>query len=122
MPTVHVRSVVPPGGTDQVDEALVAISRGVSAALDGEPSGTWCTFTAVDRSSIGERIVREEDRIVFVDMWIRPRGTDVDRAAFEAACRAAAAGFGVPIEDVWATLHHVVPGRVFAGGALVKDD
>lgn len=121
MPTVHVRSVTPPGGADRIDETLRAIARDVAATLEGDPSGTWCTFTAVDRASLGERIVHDEGRIVYLDMWLRPRGTDVDGAALVAACRAAATGLGVPIEDVWATLRPVEPGRVFAGGALIED-
>lgn len=120
MPAVHIRSVAPPGGADRIDETLRAIAREVASVLGGDPSGTWCTFTAVDRSSIGERIVEDDGRIVFVDVWLRPRGTDVDRAALVAACRAAAAGMGVPIEDVWATLRPVEPGRVFAGGAVIE--
>lgn len=119
MPVIHLRSLAPPGGDGQVDEALRGVARAVAAALDDEPAGTWCTFTAVDRHSIGERPVLDEGRIVFLDLWLRPRGTDVDRAALEAACRAAAAGLGVPLEDVWATLRPVEPGRVFAGGRLV---
>jgi hypothetical protein len=120
MPVIHLRSLAPPGAEHQIDEALRGVARAVAAALDDEPAGTWCTFTAVDRQSIGERIVREDGRIVFLDLWLRPRGTDADRAALEAACRAAADGLSVPLEDVWATLRPVEPGRVFAGGSLIE--
>jgi hypothetical protein len=119
MPVIHLRSSAPPGGDAQVDQTLRDVARAVGAALDDDPAGTWCTFTAVDRQSIGERIVPGEGRIVFLDLWLRPRGTDRDRAALEAACRAAADGLGVPIEDVWATLRPVEPGRVFAGGSVI---
>jgi hypothetical protein len=54
-------------------------------------------------------------------MWIRPRDPAVRRQALEAACRAAARGLDVPIEDVWAALHLVEAGHVFAGGTVVSE-
>ena len=121
MPAIHVRALAPAGGTAQVDQALAAIAVDVAAAIGGEPSGTWCTFVVVDRMSIGTRVLGGEDRIVYVDLWIRSRGAEVDRAALTAACRAAARTLDVPVEDVWGTLQRVEPGHVFAGGALVED-
>jgi hypothetical protein len=120
VPVVHVRSLAPPGGDEQVDAALGSIARAVASAIGGEPSGTWCTFAAVDRMTIGERRVTDAGRIVFVDLWVRPRGPELDRAALEAAAASAAHGFDVPLEDVWATLRAVEAGRVHAGGGVLE--
>lgn len=121
MPVVHVRSLAPVGGDERVDAALTTVARAVASALGAEPSGTWCTFSATDRMAIGERVVTGEGRIVYLDLWMRSRGAETDRAALVAASRAAAEGFGVSHEDVWATLRLVEPGRVVAGGELVED-
>jgi len=121
MPVIHVRGLRPDGDTEQVDAALRLIARDVAAALGEEPRSTWCTFTAVTRMSLGERIVEQAERIVYMDMWMRPRDPAVRKQALEAACRAAARGLDVPIEDVWAAQHLVEAGHVFAGGAVVSE-
>jgi hypothetical protein len=54
-------------------------------------------------------------------MWMRPREPAIRVQALEAACRAAARGLDVPIEDVWAAQHIVEAGHVFAGGTVVSD-
>jgi hypothetical protein len=71
--------------------------------------------------SLGERIVEQADRIVYLDMWLRPRDPDVRSQALEAACRAAARGLDVPLDDVWAAQHLVEAGYVFAGGTVVSE-
>lgn len=121
MPVIHVRGLGPDGGTEQVDAALRLIAREVAAVLGEEPRSTWCTFTAVTRMSLGERIVEQADRIVYLDMWIRPRDPAVRSQALEAACSAAARGLDVPIEDVWAAQHMVQAGHVFAGGTVISE-
>jgi len=121
MPAIHVRGLAPTGGRAQVDQALAAIAVDVAAAIGGEPRGTWCTFTIVDRMTIGSDVVEGEGRIVYLDMWIRSRGVEIDGRALTAACHAAARELGVPVEDVWGTLRLVEPGHVFAGGALIED-
>jgi hypothetical protein len=119
VPVVHIRSLAPAGGDAEADAALASVARAVASAIGAEPAGTWCTFTAVDRMTLGERSVSDAGRIVYLDLWLRSRGAEIDRAALVAAARAASTGFGVPIEDVWATLRLVEPGRVMAGGQLV---
>ena len=121
MPVVHVRGA-------QVDreaapEALVAIARDVATAVPCGMEGVWCTFTALDAQAVGEEERTDDGRIVYVDVWIRPRAGDAAAAprALEAACHAAAASFDVPVEDVWGTLRTVEAGAVFAGGAVVED-
>ncbi len=121
MPVVHVRGLAPDGGAEQVDRALATVARDVAAAIDGDPSGTWCTFTALERMTIGEAAAEGEGRIVFVDLWTRSRGADTDADALRAACLAAAEGLDVPPADVWGTLRLVEPGQVFAGGDLITD-
>jgi hypothetical protein len=121
MPAIHVRALPPAGGTAQVDRALHAIATDVADAVGGQPSGTWCTFTALDRMAIGTQVVSGEGRIVYVDVWIRSRGPEVDGRALTAACLAAARELEVPPEDVWGTLREVEAGHVFAGGALIED-
>jgi hypothetical protein len=119
MPVVHVRSILPPGEEDRVDGALTEIAQAVARASGGEPSDTWCTFTRVDRMSLGERIVTGAGRIVYLDVWLRPRGAGIERAVLTEAAAAAARGFGVPLVDVWATLRPVEDGRTFAGGEVI---
>lgn len=121
MPAIHVRALPPSGGTAQVDRVLRAIATNVADTIGGEPSGTWCTFSALDRMSIGTQVTSGEGRIVYVDVWIRSRGAEVDGRALTAACLAAARELQVPPEDVWGTLREVEAGRVFAGGALIED-
>lgn len=120
MPVVHVRSLDPPGGAPQVDAALAAVARAVAAVVEDEPSGTWCTFTALDRMTIGDQPVVDAGRVVYLDVWMRSRTPELERAALVAAAGAAAEGLGVPLEDVWATLRPVEDGRAFAGGAIVE--
>jgi len=121
MPAIHVRALPPVGGAVQVDRALHAIATDVADAIGGQPSGTWCTFTAIDRMAIGTQAVSGEGRIVYVDVWIRSRGPEADGRALTAACLAAARELEVPPEDVWGTLREVEAGHVFAGGALIED-
>lgn len=120
MPVLHVRALQPLGGGEQVDRALRAIAVDVSAVLDADPGGTWCTFTALDRQSIGEEVVGPDRQIVYLDLWIRSRGPELDSRALAAACGAAARDLEVAPEDVWGTLRHVEPGRVFAGGGPIE--
>jgi hypothetical protein len=119
MPVIHIRALAPGGGTERIEDALRLIAREVSAPLGEEPRSTWCTFTPVSCMSLGERIVELDDRIVYVDLWMRPHDEPTRIAVLEAACRAAAHGFNVPVEDVWGVHHEVTAGRVFAGGAIV---
>jgi len=121
MPAIHVRALPPAGGTAQVDRTLRAIATDVADVIGGEASGTWCTFNALDRMAIGTQVVSGEGRIVYVDVWIRSRGSVVDGQALPAACLAAARELEVSPEDVWGTLREVEAGRVFAGGALIED-
>lgn len=116
---IHVRS----GETDRAAApvALVDVARAVAGAVPCVVAGVWCTFSAIEVGTLGDRVVEGEGRIVYLDLWMRER--DDARAsgrALEAACRAAAAGFGVPVEDVWGSLRPVEPGRVFAGGSVVR--
>lgn len=121
MPVVHVRALPPDGGPVQVDDCLRRIAQEVAAVLDADPHGTWCTFTGLDRMSLGTEVVTGAGQIVFVDVWIRSRDPGLDGRVLTAACAAAAGALGVPIEDVWGTLHTVEPGAVFAGGGLVEE-
>lgn len=120
MPAIHVRST--PIDRERAPAALTAIARAVAAAVPCEIDGVWCTFAALEAQTIGQRATEVEGRIVYVDVWMRQRDGDppASERALEAACAAAAAGFGVPLEDVWGTLRPVEPGRVFAGGSLVE--
>jgi hypothetical protein len=120
MPVVHVR-----GGSRDLEMAPTAlgqIARAVSEATPCDLETVWCTFTALDVQSMGARTVGRAGRIVYVDVWIRPRADAAAATrALEAACRAAATAFEIPVEDVWGTLRPVEPLRVFAGGGLVED-
>jgi len=121
MPVVHIRALQPLGVGDGVDDVLRGIGGDVSQVLDEDPDGTWCTFAVLDRQSIGQRVVGLDRQIVYIDVWIRSRGPELDGRVLAAACGAAARGLGVPPEDVWGTLRHVEPGRVFAGGRSIED-
>jgi hypothetical protein len=116
MPAIHVRA----NPHDDPAPALGAIAVAVAAAVPCEVAGVWCTFSPLGAQTVGTDPRPGEGAIVYVDVWIRPRDDDAAAArALETACRAAAAGFGVPVEDVWGTLRPVEPGMVFAGGALI---
>jgi len=120
MPAVHVRAS--PSDRDHAAAALRAVAAAVAAAVPCEERGVWCTFVTIDVQTVGAQVREEEGRIVYVDIWLRPRDDEGAGArALEAACRATADGLGVPVEDVWGTLRPVHAGRVFAGGALVED-
>lgn len=118
MPVIHVRS-------EEADRAaapvvLVEVARAVAGAVPCDVDGVWCTFSVLEVGTLGERVVEGGGRIVYVDLWMRERDdAAASGRALEAACRAAAAGFGVPVEDVWGCLRPVEPGRVFAGGVPV---
>jgi hypothetical protein len=120
MPVVHVRASAIDRGA--AASALAGIARDVAAAVPCEERGVWCTFTPADVQTVGPDVREGAGRIVYLDVWIRPR-EDVAAGSrgLEAACRAAAIGFGVPVEDVWGTLRPVEARRVFAGGSLVED-
>lgn len=120
MPVVHVRASRTDG--EAAEEVLVRIAEAVAEATPCDLESVWCTFVSVDAQTLGDRVVEDEGRIVYVDVWIRPRddASAVVRA-LEAACRSAAAGFGLPVEDVWGTLRPVEARRVFAGGALIDE-
>ena len=119
MPVIHVRtSALDP---DRPEEILAGIAGSVADAVPCDVDGVWCTFTALDVQTVGLEVRRAEGRIVYVDVWIRPREGDpgaTDRA-LSVACATASSGFGVPLQDVWGTLRPVEPHRVFAGGSLL---
>ena len=120
MPVVHVRANRVDG--ERAAPTLALIAEAVADAVPCDVDGVWCTFTAVDVQTMGLGVRDHEGRIVYVDVWIRPRDRD-DRAAsraLSAACEAAAAGFDVPIEDIWGSLRLVEPQQVFAGGSLIE--
>lgn len=120
MPVVHVRGGI--RDAEQAPTALGVIARAVAQATPCDLETIWCTFTVVDAQTIGARTVGRAGRIVYVDVWMRPRADDAAATrALEAACRAAATDFEVPIEDVWGTLRPVEPLRVFAGGILIAE-
>jgi hypothetical protein len=118
MPVVHVRGKAEDRAS--AADVLAVMTEAIAIAVPCPPEHVWCTFTTIDRQTIGGAPRDGEGRIVYVDVWIHPRADDAGAAtrSLEAACRSAAAGFGVPVEDVWGTLRHVEPFRVFAGGAL----
>src|SRR5262245_58278430 len=118
MPTVHVRANA--SDREAAAHTLARVTRDVAAAAGIEEGNVWCTFTAVDVQTVGGEVREDSGRIAYVDVWIRPRDDpDAMTRALEAACRAAADGLGVPVEDVWGTLRPVEPRRVFAGGGLL---
>jgi hypothetical protein len=119
MPVVHVRALPPAAGG--VEFALAGIAEGVAAAVPCDVSHIWCTFSAIGVETLGTTVVGEHGAIVYLTLQMRARedGASAGRA-LEAACRAAARGFAVPVEDVWGTFEPVEPGRTFAGGGLIE--
>ncbi len=109
MPVIHLRATPRPG----VADAINGVRTAVAAVIGEDPAGTWCTFAPLDIA---------EPQIVYLDPWMLSRDATVDGAVLSAACEAAAAGLGAPVEDVWGTLSHVEPGRVFAGGGLIVSE
>lgn len=119
MPVIHVRTTRL--DHDRPAEILADTARAVADAVPCELDGVWSTFTPVDVQTVGAAVRGAEGRIVYVDVWIRPRSEDEGAAirALSVACAAIASGFAVPLEDVWGTLRPVEPNRVFAGGSLI---
>jgi len=119
MPVVHVRALE--SDVAAMTAALPAIAAAVASAVPCALDDVWCTMQPLAAETIGERRIDREGRIVYVDVWLRPRGdADAPGRALQAACVAAAGSLGVPLEDVWGALHRVEPGSTFAGGALVE--
>lgn len=111
MPVIHVRGGAQTQGSG-TDRSLASIATAAAAAA-GEPvERVWCTYSRVSKMTVGER---PNGGIVYVDVLMRSRGEDVDRATLEAAGRAASQAFGVPQHDVWARLVILEPHHVFAG-------
>lgn len=102
-------------------DALARVTLRVAEEVPCERAGVWCTFQELAAETVGGRAVDGDGRIVYVDVWMRPRDdVDAPGRALSAACHAVAEGLGVPLEDVWGALHDVEPGRVFAGGELIR--
>ena len=119
MPVVHVRAA--PIDENASASALASIARAVAVAVPCEVGGVWTTFTPVVQT-VGEEPRPGPGRIVYVELWLRPReDPSTPIRALAAACRAAAEGFGVPLEDVWGIVRDVGAGRAMAGGAPVAD-
>jgi len=120
MPVVHVRAA--PFDRGDASPALQAIATAVADAVPCEVGDVWCTFSTLDTQTVGTETRDGVGRIVYVDVWIRPRAdAEAGPRALEAACRAAADAIGLPVEDVWGTLRPIAAGSVFAGGSLVED-
>lgn len=109
MPVIHVRgtSIAAERATTR---ALASVSNAVAAAIGADVHRVWSTFATLDLSTVGER---EQPGILYVDVLIKHRGDDVNRAALAAAGRAASKAFGVPQQDVWARLVVLGPNDVF---------
>jgi hypothetical protein len=119
MPVVHIRGNAI--DRDRASRALVSMTAAIADAVPCPFESVWCTFVAMETQTVGGAPRDGDGRIVYVDVWIRPREDDDEAITrcLEAACVSAAAGFGVPIEDVWGTLRPVEALRVFAGGTLI---
>ena len=117
MPIVHVKGSQPPG--TRTDQALRAVATAVANATEGDVNGVWCTYSSAEIQTIGTTVPAQSDRILYVDLLLKPRGQHVGEAALGAAARAAAHAFEVKLEDVWARLIELESRKVFAGGELV---
>ncbi len=122
MPVVHIRALAPAGGTAQIDRTLSRVADSVAEVLGTDPAGTWCTFSPVERMTLGTRVVADRGQIAYVDVWIRPRDEATDAEVLAAACGAVGIELGLPVQDVWGTLRSAEPGRIFAGGAIMRED
>jgi hypothetical protein len=115
MPVVHVRGLVD-SDEASIDAALIRVADSISAAASCPVEDVWCTFTTVSAMTLGRAPATPDNKILFVDLHMRSRGTDTNAAALQEAAFAAAAAFDVPVADVWASLVPVESGTVFAGG------
>jgi len=120
MPIIHIRSLQPHDPL-AVDRALGAVAEEVAAACGCDVDDVWCTFTPVQRMTIGATPVEGEGRIAYLDVLMRPRAAGAGGQVLEAAATAVARHLGLPLEDVWAHLIPLRPGEVFAGGALLAE-
>jgi hypothetical protein len=103
----------------QLEEAMLALAKSISAATSCRPQDVWCTFTNVTAITVGLKVPEWENRIVYADILMRPRGGDVAAQALEAAASTISEWLGVPLENVWVRLAELPSGSVFAGGRLI---
>jgi hypothetical protein len=118
MPIVHVRGSKGIAGR-ATPKALTNIATEVADAAGCSVGDVWCTFTPATETTVGTRVPREGEGILYVDVLARPRETDVLPGTLEAAARAAASSFRVRLDNVWAHVTVLETGTVFAGGRLV---
>jgi hypothetical protein len=116
MPIVHVKGHEP-SSADLIERGLGTVAGAVADAIENDVSGVWCTFTSVTQT-IGSQVPAPDERILYLDLLMKPRGRDAAEAALEAAAGAAAHAFEVRRENVWAHLVEIGSGQVFAGGEL----
>ena len=101
---------------DVVGRLLVRLAEGVAEGVDCPVGDVWCSFVPASAQCIGERLGSPCPIVV-----IRGRARAGERvvAGMAAAARVVAAELRVPVEDVWVQWLDVLPGRAFAGGAVI---
>ena len=110
MPVVHIRGPLPGASVD----ALGHVAREVAGAVGCPVGDVWCTYHQVT-TTVGTR----SERVLYVQLLARPLDESALQQGLEAAARAASMSLHVNLEDVWAYLTVLEPGRVFAGGELL---
>jgi phenylpyruvate tautomerase PptA (4-oxalocrotonate tautomerase family) len=118
MPIVHVNGL---DGRDvqTANHALQHVAAAVADAADCPIEEVWCTLRRVDAMTVGERSIEWDGRIVYVDVFLRPRGEDASKRILERCSAAVAEAFDVPLVDVWARIVELPSGSVYAGGRLI---
>jgi phenylpyruvate tautomerase PptA (4-oxalocrotonate tautomerase family) len=118
MPIVHIRGN-PIDDQRQLEGAMASLAESLSTAIDCRPESVWCTFASFTAATVGPAVPRREDRIVYADLLMRPRGSDIAARALEATASTISRSLEVPLENVWVRLSELTPDSIFAGGKLM---
>ena len=118
MPIVHIKGN-PIDDQRQLEGAMVALAASLSTAVGCRPESVWCTFTSFAAATVGPAVPRREDRIVYADLLMRPRGSDTAARALEATASTISRALEIPLENVWVRLSELTSGSIFAGGELM---
>jgi phenylpyruvate tautomerase PptA (4-oxalocrotonate tautomerase family) len=118
MPVVHIKGH-PIDDQRQIEGAMTSLAESLSTATGCRHENVWCTFTNVTAATVGPTVPRSEDRIVYADLLMRPRGSETAARALEATASTISRSLGVPLENVWVRLAELTSGSVFGGGELM---
>lgn len=117
MPIVTVTAL--PATEPVVHQLLPTLAETVAEGLSCPVADVWCSFTPSQTQYLGLADAATAGQCPVVVIRGRARGEDQIAAAMKGAAQAVSTVLKLPLEDVWVQWIDVVPGRVFAGGAVI---